>query len=60
VESTAWPASYRTAIFCMIEEIVDGKRQVTEVPEVTSVSAEREGWELAYTYFHRLAVRISP
>jgi hypothetical protein len=44
----------------MIEEIVDGKRQVTEVPEVTSVSAEREGWELAYTYFHRLAVRISP
>src|ERR1035438_8824810 len=35
VESTAWPASYRTASFGMVERIVRWGKGVTEVPKVT-------------------------
>src|ERR1035438_566969 len=35
VESTAWPASYRTASFGMVERIVRRGKGVTEVPKVT-------------------------
>src|SRR5580698_4818953 len=66
VESTAWPASYRTAIFCILTKIVDGILQVTEVPEVTSDwrgisrNEDQSGARTAPGYFHLRAVRISP
>src|SRR5665811_712626 len=42
VESTAWPASYRTAIFAITRRIVLSRGVVTEVPKVTVFSGGHE------------------
>src|ERR1035437_2670562 len=42
VESTAWPASYKTASFGMVERIVRRGKGVTEVPKVTGLEGGRE------------------
>src|ERR1700733_3693289 len=45
VESTAWPASYRTAILFIAQEYRNVKKWIAEVPKVTcSPSVRNQSW----------------